>query len=137
MFFRRYLIPRLIQYVLVMLLGITAVFFIPRLMPNDPVMRTIAELRSRGSYLEPGAMDKIIADLTEMYGLGGSPLEQYGAFWIRLSHGDLGVSFFQFPTPVSMLIATALPWTAGLLHDDNDPGVGRGQSPGRVCRLLL
>ncbi len=57
----------------------------------------------------------MIAELTEMYGLGGSPLEQYGAFWMRLARGDLGVSFFQFPTPVNQLIATALPWTAGLL----------------------
>ena len=42
-------------------------------------------------------------------------LEQYGAFWTRLFHGDFGVSFFQFPTPVSKLIGTALPWTARLL----------------------
>ncbi len=115
MFFRRYLIPRLIQYALVIAIGITAVFFIPRMLPNDPVMRTISELRARGSYLEPGAMDKIIADMTQMYGLEGSTLEQYGAFWTRLLRGDLGVSFFQFPTPVNALIATALPWTAGLL----------------------
>ena len=115
MFVRRYLIPRIVQYVLVIALGITAVFFIPRLLPNDPVMRTIAELRARGSYLEPGAMDKIIADLTHMYGLEGSMLDQYGDFWLRLFRGDLGVSFFQFPTPVTQLIATALPWTAALL----------------------
>ena len=115
MFVRRYLIPRLIQYVLVIILGITAVFFLPRLMPNDPVLRTIAELQSRGSYLDPNALDKIIADMTEMYGLGGSMRDQYWAFWKRLFRGDLGVSFFQFPTPVTELIATALPWTAALL----------------------
>lgn len=115
MFYRRYLIPRIIQYLLVILFGITAVFIIPRLLPNDPVMRTISELRARGASLEPGAMDKIIADMTQMYGLEGSWLEQYGAFWLRLARGDLGVSFFQFPTPVNRLIATALPWTVGLL----------------------
>ena len=115
MFIRSYLIPRLIQYVLVILFGITAVFIIPRLLPNDPVMRTIGELRSRGASLEPGAMDKIIADMTQMYGLEGSWLDQYGAFWVRLAQGDLGVSFFQFPTPVLRLILTALPWTVGLL----------------------
>jgi peptide/nickel transport system permease protein len=115
MFFRRYLIPRLIQYVLVIFIGITAVFLIPRLLPNDPVLRTIGELKARGSNLEPGSMDKIIAEMTEMYGLEGSVLDQYWAFWARLLHGDLGVSFFQFPTPVNQLIATALPWTAGLL----------------------
>jgi peptide/nickel transport system permease protein len=115
MFVRQYLIPRLIQYVLVIVLGITAVFFIPRMLPNDPVLRTIAEMRARGSYLEPGAMDKIIADMTQMYGLEGSMFDQYLAFWQRLFRGDLGVSFFQFPTPVTQLISTALPWTAGLL----------------------
>lgn len=114
-FLRRYLIPRLIQYVLCIWLGITVVFIIPRLTPNDPIMRMIGEMRARGSYMEPGAMDGIIRDLTEMYGLGGSWLEQYGAFWARLFRGDFGVSFFQFPTRVNQLIATALPWTLGLL----------------------
>src|SRR5690606_28834038 len=95
--------------------GITAVFIIPRLLPNDPVLRTIAELRARGATLEPGAMDKIITEMTQMYGLEGTWLDQYGAFWQRLARGDLGVSFFKFPTPVNELIASALPWTAGLL----------------------
>lgn len=115
MFIRRYLIPRLIQYLLVIFIGITAVFFIPRFLPNDPVMRTIAELRARGAGLDPGSMDRIIADLTEMYGLEGSLLQQYGAFWLRLFRGDFGVSFFQFPTPVNKLIGIALPWTVSLL----------------------
>lgn len=114
-FIRRYLIPRLMQYFLVIFLGITAVFVIPRLTPSDPVHRTIAQLRSQGSYLDPDAMEAFIVDLREMYGLEGSMLEQYGAFWERLFHGDFGVSFFQFPTPVMELIARSLPWTLGLL----------------------
>ncbi len=114
-FVKRYFIPRLIQYFLVIWVGITVVFFIPRLTPNDPIMRMIGEMRGRGSTLEPGAMDGIIHDLTVMYGLEGSWLDQYVAFWGKLIHGDLGVSFFQFPSPVTDLIATALPWTLGLL----------------------
>lgn len=114
-FVKRYLIPRLIQYVLVIWLGITVVFLIPRLTPNDPVMAMIGMMRARGSTLEPGSMDGIIRDLTEMYGLQGSWLDQYGAFWGRLFRGDFGVSFFQFPTRVNQLITTALPWTLGLL----------------------
>jgi len=114
-FTKRYLIPRLIQYFLVIFLGITAVFFIPRLIPNDPVQRTLQEMKARGSFLDPGTMDEIIADLTEMYGLEGSWGEQYLAFWGRFVRGDFGVSFFQFPTPVNKLIGIALPWTLGLL----------------------
>jgi peptide/nickel transport system permease protein len=114
-FVKRYLIPRLIQYFLVIWVGITVVFLIPRLTPNDPVMRMVGEMRARGASLEPSAMDGIIHDLTVMYGLEGSWLDQYVAFWRGLFHGDLGVSFFQFPAPVSQLIANALPWTSGLL----------------------
>jgi peptide/nickel transport system permease protein len=114
-FLKRYLIPRLIQYVLVIWLGITVVFLIPRLTPSDPVMKMVGEMQARGSTLEPGTMDAIIEDLTEMYGLEGSWLDQYWVFWGRLFHGDMGVSFFQFPARVNDLIATAMPWTLGLL----------------------
>ncbi len=114
-FLKRYLIPRLFQYFLVIWLGITVVFLIPRITPNDPVMAMVGVMRARGSTLEPGAMDGIIRDLTEMYGLQGSWLDQYWAFWGRVVRGDFGVSFFQFPTRVNQLIATALPWTLGLL----------------------
>jgi peptide/nickel transport system permease protein len=114
-FVKRYLIPRLFSYILVIWLGITVVFLIPRITPNDPVMAMIGILRARGATLEPGAMDGIIRDLTEMYGLGGSWIDQYWAFWGRLFRGDFGVSFYNFPTRVNQLIATALPWTLSLL----------------------
>ena len=115
MFVRKYLIPRLLQYFLVIFLGITIVFFIPRLAPTNPVERTIAEIRSRGTYLDPAHIQAMVDALTEMYGLSGSWLQQYKDFWVRLFHGDFGVSFFQFPTPVIRLIKNALPWTVGLL----------------------
>lgn len=115
MFWRDYLIPRLLQYFLVIFLGITIVFFIPRLAPTNPVERTIAEVRSRGQYLDPAHIKDMVDALTEMYGLSGSWWEQYKDFWVRLSRGDFGVSFFQFPTPVIELIKRALPWTVGLL----------------------
>jgi peptide/nickel transport system permease protein len=114
-FVKGYLIPRLIQYFLVIFVGITAVFIIPRFAPADPILQTIGALQSRGAYLDPGSMDAMIQDLTELYGLEGSMLEQYGKFWLRLFRGDFGVSFLQFPTPVNQLIKTALPWTLGLL----------------------
>lgn len=114
-FIRRYLIPRLIQYVLVIFLGVTAVFIIPRLTPTDPIAQTIAQIRSQGAYLDPATVDQLIQDLTELYGLGGSTFDQYIALWKRLFRGDFGVSFFQFPTPVRVLVGRALPWTVGLL----------------------
>lgn len=115
MFVKKYLIPRLLQYFLVIFLGITIVFLIPRMAPTNPVQRTISELKSRGTYLDPAYVAQMIEDLTELYGISGSWLEQYKDFWQRLFTGDFGISFFQFPTPVIELIKTALPWTVGLL----------------------
>jgi len=114
-FLRRYLIPRLVQYLLVMFVGITVVFFIPRLAPTDPVLETVAQIRSMGASLDAASVDQFIQDLTELYGLEGSWWDQYLAFWGRLAHGDLGVSFFKLPTSVNSLIARAVPWTVGLL----------------------
>ena len=79
----------------------------------------------------------MVADLTEMYGLEGSLLQQYGAFWQRLFRGDFGVSFFQFPTPVTELIRTALPWTAGPVADNDDHLLDAWELHRRLGRIPL
>ena len=47
-FFRDYLVPRIIQYIVVIFCGITAVF-IPRLTGQNPVLEMIAQIQSQGS----------------------------------------------------------------------------------------
>ncbi|HEY64756.1 MAG TPA: ABC transporter permease [Caldilineae bacterium] len=114
-FVRRYLIPRLIQYVLVTWLGITVVFVIPRLMPGDPIESMIATIQAQGSYRDPEAVKEMIDTLRDMYGLEEGLAKQYISFWKRLLSGDFGPSYFSFPTPVIELIGQSLPWTVGLL----------------------
>lgn len=114
-FVRRYLIPRLIQYMLVIFLGVTVVFFIPRLMPSGPVETQLGILQAQGTYLDPAAMGEMMGTLREMYGLEAGLLGQYFSFWGRLFTGDFGPSLFMFPTPVIKLIGQSIPWTIGLL----------------------
>ena len=114
-FVKRYLIPRLIQYVLVTVLGITMIFFLPRLMPIGPVEKMVANIQARGAYMDPKAAEETIRALREMYGLDKGLFEQYLAFWRRLFTGNFGPSLVAFPTPVNQLIGTSLPWTFGLL----------------------
>ena len=114
-FVKKYLLPRLITYFLVFFIGITMVFFIPRLLPNDPVQRTVTRVRAMGAYLDPEATQKMMESLEDLYGLKGSVWEQYVNFWKRFVKGDFGPSLFQFPTPVTTLIMQSLPWTVGLL----------------------
>ena len=114
-FLKRYLLPRLVQFVVVIFIGATVVFTIPRLTPNDPVARQLALITARGRFLDPSSVAKIKQTMKELYGLEGSFLEQYGIFWQRLLKGDFGPSFSQFPTPVTTLIRTSMPWTIGLM----------------------
>ncbi|MFW5776579.1 MAG: ABC transporter permease [Spirochaetota bacterium] len=114
-FLKQYLIPRLIQYVLVIFLGLTAVFLIPRLAPSDPVESTITSLQSMGGTVDAATLDETMETMRELYGLSGSTWQQYLDFWGRVFRADFGVSFSQFPTPVIQLIRVALPWTLGLL----------------------
>jgi len=114
-FILRYLIPRLAQYLMVIWLGVTLIYIIPRLSPNDPVERQIAQMMATSGQVNPEAVIHLRQALTEMYGLKGGPFEQYLAYWGRLLRGDLGPSLSSFPTPVTELIAQAMPWTIGLL----------------------
>ena len=114
-FLLRYLLPRIAQYFMVIFIGVTLTFIIPRLSPSDPVERQVSLIMQSGSQVSPEAIMHLRTALTEMYGLKGSSFDQYLAFWGRLFRGDLGPSLSTFPTPVTELIAQALPWTLGLL----------------------
>jgi peptide/nickel transport system permease protein len=63
----------------------------------------------------PEAVDMMREALHELYGIEGSLIGQYFSYWGRMLTLDFGPSLSAFPTPVSVLIFRALPWTIGLL----------------------
>lgn len=109
-----YLAKRLVQFVVVVFIGVNLAFVITHASPIDPVEQSISAVTSFGST-SPDAIAAMRASLQELYGLKGTLAEQYVTFWSRVLRGDFGPSLSAFPTPVSALIARALPWTAGLL----------------------
>ncbi len=111
----RYLLPRIGQYLMVIFLGVTLTFVIPRLSPNDPVERQVQQVMMSGAQIGPETILELRKSLTELYGLTGGKWGQYFTYWARLLRGDLGPSLSTFPTPVTTLIAQAMPWTLGLL----------------------
>lgn len=112
--FYKYLTRRLMQFVLVVVLGITLAFLVTNLSPVDPVEQSLSLMTSFGAT-DPRSVDLMRQALTELYGLEGSLFDQYINFWRRILTGDFGPSLSSFPTPVMQLIGTALPWTFGLL----------------------
>ena len=109
-----YLIGRLGQFLLVVFIGINIAFIVTHSTPIDPVEQTIAAATQYGAT-SPEAIAMMRQSLKELYGLEGTLLEQYVTFWRRVAVADFGPSLSAFPTPVSVLIWRALPWTVGLL----------------------
>jgi peptide/nickel transport system permease protein len=112
----QYLAGKIMTYLLVLFVGITITFFLPRLMPGDPIEGYLAQITTQaGQTLTPEAMEELRQTLAELYGLEGSLLSQYFGYLKRVLSFDFGPSLASFPRPVSEFIATALPWTLGLL----------------------
>ena len=109
-----YFAKRFGQFALVVFIGVNLAYVITHATPIDPVEQSIAVVTSFGNTA-PEAIEHMRKSLQELYGLKGTPWEQYVTFWSRILRGDFGPSLSAFPTPVSTLIARALPWTAGLL----------------------
>ncbi|WP_298881344.1 ABC transporter permease [uncultured Bradyrhizobium sp.] len=105
---------RLAQFLLVVFIGINIAYVVTHASPIDPVEQSISAVTSFGNTA-PDAIEQMRRSLRELYGLGGTPVEQYLTFWKRILSADFGPSMSAFPTPVGTLIGRALPWTAGLL----------------------
>lgn len=109
-----YALKRLAQFVLVVFIGINIAYIITHATPIDPVEQSVAAATNFGQT-SPESVEMLRNSLRELYGLTGSPMEQYANFWWRILKADFGPSLSSFPTPVSTLIGRALPWTIGLL----------------------
>ncbi|MFG1674576.1 ABC transporter permease [Micromonospora sp. NPDC049282] len=106
----RFLLQRVAFYLFTAWAAITLNFFIPRVVPGDPVQSLISRNQGRISA-------DAIASLRVLFGLDSDRnlWEQYVAYWGQLLHGDLGLSFTFFPAPVSEVIGSSLPWTVSLV----------------------
>ena len=106
----RYFLQRIAFYLFTAWAAITLNFFIPRMIPGDPISALLARFQ--------GQMNTdAIESLYVLFGIdkNASMWSEYVDYWGQLAQGDLGLSFSVFPTPVSEVIGDALPWTVGLI----------------------
>jgi peptide/nickel transport system permease protein len=106
----KFLLRRLGFYVFTAWAAITLNFFIPRLLPGDPVQSLINKYQGRLST-------DAIESLRVLFGLNTHTTlwQDYITYWGNLLHGDFGISFTYFPTPVAEVMAQSLPWTLTLV----------------------
>jgi peptide/nickel transport system permease protein len=106
----RYLLRRVAFYLFTAWAAITVNFFIPRLIPGDPVKSLLARFQGQ---MSSDAIDSLYV----LFGIDkhAGVWSQYVDYWKQLAHGDLGLSFSAFPSPVAGVISDALPWTVALV----------------------
>src|SRR5580700_744908 len=100
----RVIARRLLFYIVTAILAVTVTFFIPRLMPGNPVEAVL-------SHLMGNVTPATIRSLELQYGLNSKQglWGQYTTFWVHLMHGNLGVSTSYYPsTVISFVLGTVI-----------------------------
>jgi len=109
---KRYILERVVMYLIVILLALSINFIIPRLIPGDPIGVIIGRLSYQGGRI--GA-EELVQEYKRMFGLDKDLPTQFILYLKELLRGNLGYSIQNFPTTVNELIARSLPWTLVLL----------------------
>ena len=107
---RRYFSRKILIYLLTFFLAVSIDWMIPRFMPGDPITNMLAR-----ASINSNAAQEMHDYYTHVFGLDLPLWQQYLNFWGRLLQGDLGTSTYLFPTPVTQVIAHAVPYDIFLL----------------------
>lgn len=108
----KYLSERFVIFVTTIFISITVVFFVPRLIPGHPLHAVFDRMAAVGGSLNA---PELIEEYNRLFGLDKSLWEQYVSFLRQLARGNLGYSIGSFPSHVSDMLRSAIPWTIGLL----------------------
>jgi peptide/nickel transport system permease protein len=107
----RYFARKLFTYTLTFFVAVTVDWAIPHLMPGNPVLSLMARIQIQ----DPKVAQHIYETYMRAFNLDLPLWKQYYYFWVSLLHGNLGTSIMQFPSSVTSLIVSAVPYTLGLL----------------------
>lgn len=110
--YRKYYTNKLLWYFLTLIIAVILNFALPRMMPGNPVANIAAQ--TTAGMTDATAIQKVYAQYAEEFGID-KPMYQQFFLWLKnLLHGDMGISFSQYPRPVSEIIASGVWWTVCL-----------------------
>lgn len=84
-------------------------FFLPRMLPGNPVDSLVSAALGRGASSE--AKQRVYETYIHEFGLDQSLWSQFLTYAGNVLQGDFGTSFSRYPAEVSTMVAEALPWT--------------------------
>lgn len=108
----RFYLQKILFYVVAFWAALTLNFFIPRLMPGNPVDVMLSKLATKGPVTPAArhAVELLLGTNTS------EPLwNQYLDYLSSVFRGDLGISVTYYPSTVTQIIGQTLPWTVTLI----------------------
>ncbi len=110
--YRKYLLNKLVWFLITIVCAFVLNFILPRLMPGDPVAGIVARL-AQGMSSSTG-MKEVYQRYVELFGTNKPMLTQFFIYVKNMLRGDFGLSFSQYPRPVADILRTSLLWTLAL-----------------------
>ena len=108
----KYILNKFKWYILTLFIAIFLNFFLPRLIPGNPISALVAQMAGGGASSD--VLNKLYNSYIHEFGLDKSWYVQFIDYIVKIFHGDLGVSFSLYPTKVNTILSQALPWTLAL-----------------------
>ena len=99
-------------YLITLIFAVVLNFVLPRLMPGNPVS-AIAGQAAEG-MTDAQAIKQVYDEYIEKFGVDQPMTVQFGKWLKAAVRGDFGVSFSQYPRPVSDILASSVGWTLAL-----------------------
>jgi peptide/nickel transport system permease protein len=110
--YRKYFLNKVYWFLITFVFAFLLNFFLPRLMPGDPVAAIVSRM-AQGSSNATGTQ-AIYRQYTELFGTNKPMLQQFLIYVKNVFHGDFGFSFSQYPRTVASVIKTSIVWTMAL-----------------------
>jgi peptide/nickel transport system permease protein len=110
--YRQYFLNKGSWFVVTFIAAFLLNFFLPRLMPGDPVAAIVARM-AQGMSNATGAQ-AIYEQYTELFGTNKPMLQQFFLYVRNVVHGDFGFSFSGYPRTVADVLKSSIWWTVCL-----------------------
>lgn len=108
----KYFGNKLIWFIITLIAAFLLNFFLPRMMPGDPVAAIVARM-AQGQSNATG-VQAIYRQYTELFHTNEPMLTQFFIYIKNVLHGDFGFSFAQYPRTVMEVLKTSVWWTIAL-----------------------
>lgn len=108
----RFITKKLGWYVLTLFIALSLNFFLPRMVPGNPVDAVASSLTQ--GMTDQNSIKKVYETFEKEFGVDKPVWEQFILYVGKVFQGDLGTSFGQYPKKVTTILSNAVPWTLAL-----------------------